>query len=372
MPSTRCARYLLRLAATFVVAIVPHAPLTAEAAQHGPGSACHAESALLEGQNQIDSGQYTAAVQTFTCAVDADPFSIGGYRGRIEARLMLRQFAAAFADYARVTAIVLPAHPDAAREILDGYEARLSANADDVHALTGASFARWWLFDYNGALPPLERLLTLRPDDIYGVVFRGSSRLFAGSDLPGGEADFARAIGLAPRSADVRWVVADGYTYALPRLDRAYTEAALALRWGLDTPRVHAILAAGLASVGDVQGSALHIQRHLALVTAQVAALPALQRGKVTLDMVPYRTFEIPLPVQAGERVRVQTTSPGFVVWDSILLLLDPAGAPVLGSDDFIDYWAGFDWIAPQSGVYRLRVASFEGVFTGRLVVTRK
>jgi len=45
---------------------------------------------------------------------------------------------------------------------------------------------------------------------------------------------------------------------------------------------------------------------------------------------------------------------------------------PVLGSDDSWKYFAAFDWTAPLSGAYRMRVTFFESVITGTLRVSRK
>ena len=58
--------------------------------------------------------------------------------------------------------------------------------------------------------------------------------------------------------------------------------------------------------------------------------------------------------------------------WDNILVLLDPNATPVLGADDSWKYFAAFDWTAPSSGTYRMRVTFFEGVITGTLLVSRK
>ena len=49
-----------------------------------------------------------------------------------------------------------------------------------------------------------------------------------------------------------------------------------------------------------------------------------------------------------------------------------PDGSPVVGSDDYKKYFAGFKgWVAGVTGTYRLQVTSFESVGTGELVVTR-
>ena len=57
--------------------------------------------------------------------------------------------------------------------------------------------------------------------------------------------------------------------------------------------------------------------------------------------------------------------------YDTIAVLLAPDGTPIIGSDDANFYFAAFDWVATESGAYRLWATSFESVNTGELVVTR-
>ena len=56
----------------------------------------------------------------------------------------------------------------------------------------------------------------------------------------------------------------------------------------------------------------------------------------------------------------------------SILVLLAPNGSPSVGSDDYVKYFAGLDWAASATGIYRMRVASFESDNTGELTAKRK
>jgi len=63
---------------------------------------------------------------------------------------------------------------------------------------------------------------------------------------------------------------------------------------------------------------------------------------------VPGRTYAIPIAVASGETVSVGTSSKDFV--DTILLLLAPDGTPVLGSDDYKGYFAGFQWSPRRPG----------------------
>lgn len=334
---------------------------TAEAAN------CTVES----GQLLIGQGQYKQAINEFTCVIDAAPTGVEGYRGRIEAQLLLGQYSNAFRDYALVTALVEPVHPDAQATILAGYAARLEADPEDIAALTGASFARWAYFDYLGAITLLERLLDIEPGNVYANLFRGSSRLLKGHHVAEGVVDLENAIALAPDSPDVRYIVADAYTYGLPDPDRAFAEATFALEGGLDTPRVHAILGSAHTAFGNVAAAAAHIQTHLDLVTTElVTTSPLPARAAMEFDVVPGQTYDIPMNVNQGEVVSIVTSSHDY--WDTILLLLDPDGVPVLGSDDAWKYFAAFDWLAPSSGTYRLRVTFFEGVITGTLRVSRK
>ena len=148
------------------------------------GASCTAE----QGQLLIDQERYKQAINEFTCVIDAQPTEVEGYRGRIEAQLLLGEYSNSFGDYARLTAVVTPVHPDAQTTILTGYAARLDDAPNSIPALTGASFARWAFFDYLGAIHLLDQLLALEPANPYGNLFRGSSRLLKGHAVNDGAA----------------------------------------------------------------------------------------------------------------------------------------------------------------------------------------
>src|SRR5262249_33880678 len=216
----------------------------------------------------------------------------------------------------------------------------------------------------------LNRLLAVQPNDVYGNLLRGSSRLLHGSTKPEDTADLERAIALAPASADVRFIVADAYTYGQPDFDRAFDEASLALDSALNTPRIQAILATCYQAFGDLAAAAMHIKTHIDLVTTELAPAPPLPvGGSLVLGLVPGRTYEIPIPATAGGTISIATSSPDF--WDTVAVLLAPDGTPVVGSDDANAYFAAFDWVAQTTATYRLQVTSFESINTGKLVVTR-
>ena len=144
----------------------------------------------------------------------------------------------------------------------------------------GESFAFWWLFDYPAAMHVLDDLLALAPNDVYGNLFRGSSRLLHGSSRAAGAVDLDWAITLAPQSPDVRFIVADAYTYGYaPDPQRAFDEATRALDGGLDTPRIHAILASAYLAFGNLAAAAEQIDIHIRLVTTELVATSPLPAG---------------------------------------------------------------------------------------------
>jgi tetratricopeptide (TPR) repeat protein len=326
---------------------------------------------VAQGQALIDGGLYKRAIREFTCVIEAEPTEIAGYRGRIEAELLLGRFSDAALDYAQLMRKVVPLHPDASLTIFAEYDARLASAPDDIPALTGAGFAHWWFFDYPGAIRILTDLLAVRPDDVFGNLFRGSSRVLKGASRAEGAADLEYAIALAPDSPDVHFIAADAYTYgSLADPVRAFAEASIALAGGLDTPRVHAMLGAAYNAFGNTAQAAVEIETHIDAVTAELVPTAPLAPGtSMTLDLVPSRTFEIPVEAVAGQTLSVATSSPDF--WDTILVLLAPDGTLVLGSDDAFKYLAAFEWVPAVSGTYRIRVTSFEAVSAGDLVVKR-
>ena len=337
----------------------------AAALQGNPGQ-CSVES----GQLLITQGRYSQAIREFTCVISSNPTEVEGYRGRSEAELLLGRYSDAMHTYTQVTAFVLPVHPDAKSTILAGYASRLAGSPDDITALIGASFARWYFFDYAQAIPLLNHLLDVDPLNLFGNLFRGSTRLLHNATLRG-VTDLEMAIALAPQSADVRWIVADAYTYGLPDPSRAFLEATQALNWGLNTPRIHAILGAAYLAFGEDDAAAVEIRTHIDMVTtALLPASPLLAGTSMNLPVTPGQTYEIPLPVVAGETVSLASSSHDY--FDTILVLLAPDGSTVLGADDTKGYFAGFNWAAGASGTYRVRITFFEGVITGNIFVQRK
>src|SRR5262245_17319394 len=105
----------LLVAATLLVCVLVPAPVAPVAA-----AACTAD----QGQALIEAGKYDKAIQAFSCVIADQPTDVEGYRGRIEAEVLLARYSDAVRDEQRITAFVVPVHPDAEATIVAGYAAR--------------------------------------------------------------------------------------------------------------------------------------------------------------------------------------------------------------------------------------------------------
>src|SRR5215213_4515940 len=76
-----------------------------------PNHAVSEQCSLEQGQIFIDDGRYDRAIREFECVIAAQPTEVEGYRGRIEAELLLGRYSDAVLDYQRMMAYVLPVQP---------------------------------------------------------------------------------------------------------------------------------------------------------------------------------------------------------------------------------------------------------------------
>jgi hypothetical protein len=166
--------------------------------------------------------------------------------------------------------------------------------------------------------------------------------------------------------------------------DKALNPFGMALPWEQRSPQVRhwweTLVKDTLTSMGVIGDSvsnlhihstpAAEIKKHIDMVTTSLEKAGPLNDGQsLSLPLTPGKTYSIPITLAAGELLSLRTDSPDL--YDTILVLIGPSGKPVVGSDDFIDYFAGLDWTASQAGTYHLLVTSFESVSTGELIVSR-
>ena len=55
---------------------------------------------LEQGQIYIDEGRSRNAIREFTCVIEGQPTEVEGYRGRIEAELLICRYSGTLRDYA--------------------------------------------------------------------------------------------------------------------------------------------------------------------------------------------------------------------------------------------------------------------------------
>jgi len=55
---------------------------------------------LEQGQIYIDEGRYRDAIREFRCVIEGQRAEVKGYRGRIDAELLLGRYSGTFRDYA--------------------------------------------------------------------------------------------------------------------------------------------------------------------------------------------------------------------------------------------------------------------------------
>lgn len=327
---------------------------------------------LDQGQQLIDKGKFEQAIPLFTQYIDQHPTEVDGYRGRIEAQLFLRRYSDCVRDYARITAKVMPVHPDAPEQIYSHYAARLQAKPNDVKAQLGLAFAHWWYFEYDVAIPMFDHVLVQDSNNRVAVAMRASSRLLSQLDPNGGLSDLRRALAMDATNPHLRFLAADAYTYGERDYAKAFYQASRAMLGGLDTPRLHAILAVCYANFGFDELAAEETLEHISMVTSENVRGGSLHAHQTkSWDMTPGQTIVMSIHLDAGEVLDIATDGPTGTVWDTILVLLDPNGNPVASADDVIDYYAALDYTAPHAGDNKLLVTSFESVQSGTMTVSR-
>ena len=304
---------------------------------------------------------------SFTCVVDPHPTEVEGYRGRIEAELLPGRFSDAVRDYARVNAFVVPVHPDAERR---SSPATTTARAapDASAALTGKSFAYWWFFHYPAAIQLLDELLELAPGRRLRQPLPRLEPAAAAADRAGAWRPRARDRA-RPESPDVRYIVADAYTYGLPDAERAFDEATFALDGGLDTPRVHAILGSSLPRLRRRGGRGAQISATSTSSPRSSCRRPRSPPALADAGLVPggpTRSRSPRPPARRSRSRRAATTSgtrsrPARARRHAGRRQRRRQRLPV-----------AFDYTATTTGTCRDRVGFFESVITGVLTVTRR
>lgn len=167
---------------------------------------------VQRGKEQVDAGDYRAAVTTLTQAIQDDPRAATAYFVRGEAYVELKQYAHAIDDYTHAIAIT-PDFADAFRRrafarrksddirgAIADYTTAIGLNANDKVAYLGRGLAYGdGLQDWQHAADDDTQALAIDPDYRSAYINRGVARRSLG-DYAGSLADYTEAIKRDPEN----------------------------------------------------------------------------------------------------------------------------------------------------------------------------
>lgn len=320
---------------------------------------------ITTGQNLIDSGSYLLAVAEFTCYLKTNPKSCDGFRGRAEAYLMLNLFAHAQTDYNNITANATTLTPTCIEDIKVNAQYRALENPSNPAPRITYSFANWVTFDYDLALEVLQPMLAANSKDVTVNALIGSTRVLSGVDVYKGRVNLNYASAKLPFSGDIDWLMADAQLYGLGQCNLAFHYASAALGKGINIPRIHAILSTCYSAWGMDDDAADELDIIFNMVTVETVNLGDLPiNSEISSSLVPGRTIEVALVVAEYNVVSVNVNAPDCTSDDTILIVYDSNGIPVLSNDDFVGFCSGFAFWQPPAGIYTIKITSFDGVGT--------
>ncbi len=126
--------------------------------------------------------------------------------------------------------------------------------------------------------------------------------------------------------------------------------------------------------LGETERAAGDFALYVALNAAEVVDGDPLRVGReVTVSMSEGLVFQLPFSADEGDKITISAVSPDGSV-DPLLVLLDPEGSPLIGSDDTdaanLDFNASVEaFEAPEDGDYLLLVTHAGGGSEGRVQV---
>jgi tetratricopeptide (TPR) repeat protein len=324
---------------------------------------------LTRGDAALEAGNFEAAALDYSLFIYLNPTAAVGYFERARAYTELERLDDALADMN--TALSLPAPSEAFTAILHDSRARLHLRLNDLErALSDftasiaaapdrpdAYFARATIYqetgDFELALADWDQVLAAAPDNVQSR-FNRAQILTRLERYAAAQDDYTRLIAAQPR--EPRFYAGRAMTYFQqgdPELALADINRAVEL--DAENP-VYRLQRAGIYQ--QVERPADAAQDYL----AWVQAIQRTENDRV-LTLIPGVSqffllaqgdvFVLRFEADAGRSIRLSATSPADTPVDSLLVVLDPTGNPLIGNDDSggrLDAALIFD--APVTGIY--------------------
>lgn len=336
-----------------------------------------AEAYIQRGQQAAAEGDYAAAIDDFTQALQLQPDNAAVYRLRAEARAMLEQYTAAVADFSIA---------------LEFYHY-------DWEVLNLRGYTYYLLGDFDAAQADYEEAIFRNPR--YTPVFVNLRNLYRDLNLPwhaelanqvaqgllayeqGSNEDaintFSRAIAAAPDADDllpVHVLSAVYYNRALIRYGMGLLPEALEdYSAALDIfPQMHdAYLGRGIVhrELGDPQAAGMDFVRRMALIETEHIGQELSFDTPVQVEMAYGHIYSLNFMGEEGMVLNISARDAAMTLVDPLIVLLGPDGEALAGDDDF----GGFldaelvDVILPETGLYVLLVNHANYRYDGPVVI---
>ncbi len=182
-------------ATTFVPTLVPTDVPAAVCASDGSDE----QRAIVS----LAAGDYEGAYAAYDCQVQADPTNNAALMRRGLVGLMFGPTGEAFADIDTAEANAPGLLDELLAEVTD-------SEADDLYTLTARAYMRWYRILDDEALQDYDAILEQDPDNVFALLFRGSSSQYLG-DVETAAADFERMLELDPENVSALGVIAYSY-----------------------------------------------------------------------------------------------------------------------------------------------------------------
>lgn len=321
------------------------------------------EALINEALTQLNDGEFRGAIATMDTAIEADPTNVFAHTIRAVANVQLGQLDNAIEDFS----IAIELEPWQ----FDLYLFRGDAYAADG-SLTDA------LLDYDQAIyitpltaEPYERRSNLYYDlddtvsgDVDGLLARGLGALNFG-DSESAIAFFEEAIA----AADDLPVAAQGhYLIGITNQINGNIDAAIAAydeALAIDDQVHNAYLGRGILfrEDGDIEAAGEDFSNRIRVHGIETIEEEMAIGDTIEVEMAYRRVVEITFEGEAGQEITISAQDTDSDSVDPLIALLDPAGNPIAGDDDFggqlnsqID-----NFELPENGTYTLLVSHAEG-----------
>ncbi len=325
------------------------------AAQNQPASGGQSVPAMVAGdvyaraETALDAGDYPRAALDYSLFLLLNPTAAPAYYARGFSYFQMGDFARAQDDLTRALRYTAPNPEFTARvynlraltylrqEDVEAALADLQAGIDAAPDFPAPYLTRADLLAalgrYEEALADYDRVIAL--DDAAARAFAGRAAVQQQlGRLEAALADYDRLVELAPNSPEALFRRAS-VRMGLEQYQAAQDDLSRAIQLAPNTPALYLSRAHVRGRLGDPNGQAADYLEWTRLIGEQPVDEKPLAPGESRLvQLSEGAVYRFPFEVAAGQVIQLMATARPGSTTDPLLILLDPAGAPVASDDD--------------------------------------